>query len=32
MVVDAVNWYVGYDWKKNAALIAALSPSSGRTS
>ncbi len=24
MVVDAVNWYVGYDWKKNAALIAAI--------
>jgi hypothetical protein len=24
MVVDAVNWYVGYDWKKNAALISAI--------
>lgn len=24
MVVDAVNWYAGYDWNKNAALIAAL--------
>lgn len=24
MVVDAVNWYVGYDWKKNAGLIQAL--------
>ena len=22
MVVDAVNWYAGYDWNKNAALIA----------
>lgn len=21
MIVDAVNWYVGYDWKKNVALI-----------
>ncbi|MGB7549565.1 MAG: alpha-amylase family glycosyl hydrolase [Terracidiphilus sp.] len=24
MVVDAVNWYVGYDWKKNAVLISAI--------
>lgn len=24
MVVDAVNWYVGYDWKKNAAFIATI--------
>jgi hypothetical protein len=24
MVVDAVNWYVGYDWKKNAASIATI--------
>ena len=24
MVVDAVNWYAGYDWKKNAELIAAV--------
>ena len=24
MVVDAVNWYAGYDWKKNAALIASI--------
>lgn len=22
MVVDAVNWYIGYDWLKNAALVA----------
>ena len=22
MIVDAVNWYVGYDWQKNAALLA----------
>ena len=29
MVVDAVNWYVGYDWKKNAALIAAIRRHSG---
>jgi len=24
MVVDAVNWYAGFNWKKNAALIAAI--------
>ena len=24
MIVDAVNWYAGFDWNKNAALIAAL--------
>lgn len=24
MVVDAVNWYAGYDWKKNADLIARI--------
>jgi hypothetical protein len=22
MVVDAVNWYIGYDWKTNASLVA----------
>ena len=22
MIVDAVNWYVGYDWQKNTALLA----------
>jgi Alpha amylase, catalytic domain len=22
MIVDAVNWYVGYDWQKNADLLA----------
>ena len=22
MVVDAVNWYIGYDWQKNATLVA----------
>jgi hypothetical protein len=24
MIVDAVNWYAGYDWKKNAALMASF--------
>ena len=24
MVVDAVNWYAGYNWKRNAALIASI--------
>ncbi len=28
IVVDAVNWYVGCDWKKNAALISAIRPHS----
>jgi len=29
MVIDAVNWYAGYDWAKNAALIAELRGSTG---
>jgi len=24
MVIDAVNWYPGYDWKKNAVLLASV--------
>lgn len=24
MVVDAVNWYAGYDWRKNATLMATI--------
>ena len=24
MIVDAVNWYAGYDWQKNAALLATM--------